>query len=102
MKSQLLYFVVYVARYMDFFVTLHMDFLHIYNAIMKLFFLGSEALVIYFIIVKYRASYDSRMDSFRIVILLVPAALLAFVAMNTRFAHTAFQYICEVTTLDLV
>jgi hypothetical protein len=93
---------VYITRYLDFFVTLHLDFLHIYNAIMKLFFIASEALVLFFMTKKYRASYDPRMDSFRILILIVPAVVLAFLTVNTRFAHTVFQYICEVLLPSLL
>ena len=81
---------------MDFFVTIHADFLHVFNTLMKLFFISSETLVLYFMLKKYRATYDSRMDSFRISILLLPSAILAFFVVNTHFCLTIFQYICEV------
>lgn len=95
LKSQALYFAVYICRYLDFFVTLRWDVLHIYNALMKLFFIVSEAMILYFIITKYRATYDPRMDSFRVIILVAPCIILSFFFLNTTGIRTNFGVVRE-------
>lgn len=95
LKSQILYFIVYASRYLDFFVMLKWDLLHIYNALMKIFFIASEACILYFIVKKYRASYDPRMDSFRIALLLIPSVVLSFILVDTSQTKTSFGVIRE-------
>jgi ER lumen protein retaining receptor len=95
LKSQILYFVVYISRYLDFFAMLKWDVLHIYNALMKIFFVGSEAAILYFITKKYRASYDPRMDSFRIALLVAPSIVLAFFMADTSQTRTFFGSVRE-------
>lgn len=72
-KSQILFTVVYISRYLDLFTT----YISLYNSVMKLVFLGASGATIYLIYLKFRATYDHNHDSFRIEFLLVPCALLA-------------------------
>ncbi|ORX88379.1 HDEL sequence binding protein [Basidiobolus meristosporus CBS 931.73] len=79
-KTQLLYAIVFVTRYLDLFVS----FISVYNTVMKVFFIGSALYVLYLMKVKLQATYDSSQDTFRIEILLVSAGVLALV-FNKEF-----------------
>jgi len=79
-KSQILFFVVFVTRYLD----LVTNFVSIYNTVMKVFFISSAAATVYLIYVKFRATYDGNHDTFRIELLLGPVAVLALV-LNHEF-----------------
>ena len=50
-KTQALYVTVFVARYIDLFVGIWVSW---YNAVMKLFFIGSSVYILYLMRVKYR------------------------------------------------
>lgn len=50
-KTQLLYVVVFLCRYVDLFTTPHYS---LYNTVMKLFFIGSSVYTLYLIKVKFR------------------------------------------------
>lgn len=79
-KSQILFCIVYIARYLDFFTT----YVSLYNSVMKVVFIGASAATIYFMYVKFKATNDTNHDSFRIEFLLVPCALLSLV-INHEF-----------------
>lgn len=79
-KSQILFCIVYIARYLDFFTT----YVSLYNSVMKVVFIGASAATIYFMYVKFKATNDTNHDSFRIEFLLVPCALLSLV-VNHEF-----------------
>lgn len=72
---------VYSCRYLDVFYGIthfaKVPNLVRYNTIMKVLFLGSQATVIYHMLVKYRATYHSALDSFRAEFLVGPCLLLA-------------------------
>uniref|UniRef100_A0A1L8DUM2 ER lumen protein-retaining receptor n=1 Tax=Nyssomyia neivai TaxID=330878 RepID=A0A1L8DUM2_9DIPT len=72
-KSQILFTIVYVARYLDLFTT----YISLYNTVMKIFFLVASGMTVYLMYVKFRATYDHNHDSFRIEFLLIPAAILS-------------------------
>lgn len=72
-KSQILFAIVYIARYLDLFTT----FISVYNSIMKIIFIGASVGTVYLIFIKFRATYDRNHDSFRIEFLLIPTVLLA-------------------------
>uniref|UniRef100_A0A6B2ECA3 ER lumen protein-retaining receptor n=1 Tax=Phlebotomus kandelakii TaxID=1109342 RepID=A0A6B2ECA3_9DIPT len=72
-KSQILFTVVYVARYLDLFTT----YISFYNTVMKIFFLVASGMTVYLMYVKFRATYDHNHDSFRIEFLLIPTAVLS-------------------------
>jgi len=79
-KSQLLYGVVFIARYLD----LPFNFVSLYNTLMKIFFITSSLFILYLMKIKFKATYDPALDTFRIVYVLVPCALLALV-LNYKF-----------------
>lgn len=72
-KSQILFAIVYITRYLDLFTT----FISVYNSIMKIIFIGASVGTVYLIFLKFRATYDRNHDSFRIEFLLIPTVLLS-------------------------
>lgn len=72
-KSQALFAITYLARYLDLFTT----FISVYNSVMKVVFIGASLATVYLIFAKFRATYDRNHDSFRIEFLLLPAVALA-------------------------
>jgi ER lumen protein retaining receptor len=80
-KSQILFLVVFVSRYLD----LVTNFISLYNTTMKIFFIASAAATVYLMYVKFKATYDGNHDTFRIEFLLGPCALLAIV-LNHEFS----------------
>jgi len=71
-KSQILFLVVFVTRYLD----LVTNFVSIYNTSMKIFFISSAAATVYLMYFKFKATYDGNHDTFRVEFLLGPALLL--------------------------
>ncbi|KAI0124822.1 ER lumen protein retaining receptor 1 [Xylariales sp. AK1849] len=71
-KSQALYLLVYVTRYLDLFVTNS-----IYNVIFKILFIGSQGYIVYLMTTKYKPTHDPNLDTFRVQYLLGGAAVLA-------------------------
>ncbi|KAI9488267.1 ER lumen protein retaining receptor-domain-containing protein [Zychaea mexicana] len=74
-KSQLLYSIVFLTRYLDLFVKFH----SVYNTCMKIFFFASSIYILYLMKVKFKATYDASLDTFRIEYLLGGAGVLALV-----------------------
>jgi len=75
-KSQALYLVVFIARYLDLFVG---EWVSLYNTIMKLFFIGSSAYILYLMRLRFKPTNDPSIDTFRIEYILAPSFLLALV-----------------------
>ncbi|KAI1471434.1 ER lumen protein retaining receptor [Daldinia caldariorum] len=71
-KSQALYFIVYITRYLDLFSTSS-----IYNIIFKILFISSQGYIIYLMTTKYKRTVDPSLDTFRVQYLLGGAAVLA-------------------------
>ncbi|XP_050205970.1 ER lumen protein-retaining receptor-like [Mercurialis annua] len=82
LKTQELYALVFATRYLDIFT----DFISFYNTIMKLIFLGSSFLIVWYIrnhkIVS--RSYDRAQDTFRHHFIILPCFLLALI-VNEKF-----------------
>lgn len=74
-KSQILFAIVFTARYLDLFTT----FVSVYNSAMKVVFLATSYATLYFIYVKFKVTYDRHHDSFRIEFLLIPAVILSLI-----------------------
>lgn len=78
-KSQALYFIVYVTRYLDIFTTFTSS---AYNTIYKILFLGASGYTIYLMTTAYKPTHDPNIDTFKVQYLLlgalVPAVLLPF------------------------
>lgn len=79
-KSQILFTIVYLTRYLDLVTT----YISLYNSLMKLIFLLASGATVYMMYVKFKATYDHNHDSFRIEFLLAPAAVLALL-INHEF-----------------
>ncbi|KAI8630951.1 putative HDEL sequence binding protein [Xylariaceae sp. FL1651] len=71
-KSQALYLLVYVTRYLDLFSTES-----IYNLVFKILFIGSQGYIVYLMTTKYKPTHDPNLDTFRVQYLLGGAAVLA-------------------------
>lgn len=72
-KSQILFAIVYLSRYLDLVTT----FISVYNTFMKFIFIVSSLGTLYLMYLKFRATYDHNHDSFRIEFLLVPCVILS-------------------------
>ncbi|KAL7624302.1 endoplasmic reticulum retention protein [Parahypoxylon ruwenzoriense] len=71
-KSQALYLMVYITRYLDLFSTTS-----IYNIIFKILFIGSQGYIVFLMTTKYKPTHDPNLDTFRVQYLLGGAAVLA-------------------------
>ncbi|GAA93495.1 uncharacterized protein L969DRAFT_95852 [Mixia osmundae IAM 14324] len=78
-KTQLLYLVVFVTRYLDLF-----HFISLYNTAMKVFFIASSAYILYLMKFRYRPTHDPAIDTLRLEYLLGPCAVLALI-FNYKF-----------------
>lgn len=92
-KSQILFSVVYTARYLDLFTT----FVSPYNSFMKVVFLAASYATLYLMYVKFKATNDRNHDTFRIEFLLVPVTLLALL-VNHEFTPLE---VCNSLSLSL-
>ncbi|GAD99467.1 er lumen protein retaining receptor, putative [Paecilomyces variotii No. 5] len=73
-KSQALYFIVFVTRYLDLFWTFTDS---AYNTTFKILFIGSSAYIIYLMLNDYKPTNDPNLDTFKVQYLLGFSALLA-------------------------
>lgn len=80
-KSQILFALVFLTRYLDLFTT----FISPYNTIMKIFFVGASLFTVFLMFFKFKATYDSNHDTFRMEFLVVPVGGLAFL-VNHEFS----------------
>ncbi|KAG6546827.1 hypothetical protein Mapa_011680 [Marchantia paleacea] len=82
LKTQELYALVFITRYLDIFT----DFVSLYNTVMKIFFLGTSISIVWYM--RYhkvvKQSYDKDHDTFRHYFLILPCFLLALV-INDEF-----------------
>ncbi|XP_020266889.1 ER lumen protein-retaining receptor-like [Asparagus officinalis] len=81
-KTQELYALVFATRYLDIFI----DFISLYNTVMKLIFFGSSFSIVWYIIRHkiVRRSYDKDQDTFRHHFLILPCLFLAL-CIHERF-----------------
>jgi ER lumen protein retaining receptor len=73
-KSQALYMLVYVTRYLDLFQT-H----SYYNIFFKVLFISSQGYILYLMTNQYKPTNDPNLDTFRVQYLLGAAAALALI-----------------------
>lgn len=72
-KTQILFLIVFTTRYLDLFL----NFVSLYNSLMKITYLCLIYLTVYFIYQKFRATCSSEDDTFRIEFILIPTLGLA-------------------------
>ncbi len=65
---------VFCSRYLDLFT----NFISLYNSVMKVIFIMASLTTVYLMYFKFRATYDSNHDTFRMEFLVVPVGGLAF------------------------
>ncbi|XP_004619857.2 ER lumen protein-retaining receptor 1 [Sorex araneus] len=73
-KSQVLFAVVFTARYLDLFT----NYISLYNTCMKVVYIACSFTTVWMIYSKFKATYDGNHDTFRVEFLVVPTAVLAF------------------------
>eukprot|EP00455_Lapot_gusevi_P015733 TRINITY_DN1800_c0_g1_i5.p1 TRINITY_DN1800_c0_g1~~TRINITY_DN1800_c0_g1_i5.p1 ORF type:complete len:222 (+),score=62.48 TRINITY_DN1800_c0_g1_i5:49-714(+) len=80
LKTQFLYALVFVTRYLDLFY----NFTSMYKWIMKIIFITSSCTIVYLMKYKepYCRSYDPKTDNFPLVYVLLPSAVLALLINN--------------------
>ncbi|GAA5832916.1 hypothetical protein JCM11251_000529 [Rhodosporidiobolus azoricus] len=80
-KSQVLYLAVFLTRYVD---LLTGPWISLYNTVMKLFFIGSSAYVVYLMRIRFRPTQDPAIDTLKLEYLVGPCAVLALI-FNYKF-----------------
>ncbi|OIR58952.1 MAG: ER lumen protein retaining receptor [Amphiamblys sp. WSBS2006] len=95
LKSQLLYAAVYITRYLDLLSLPKMRLLSVYNAAMKVFFVGSQLAVVYVMRFKYRATYNKHTDLFRVEFLVVPSVFFAWLFTDASLHDGLFFFLRE-------
>lgn len=78
LKTHLLYLMVFCTRYLDLFYFQLGGALRLYNFIMKILYISTHVFLVYIIRVKYFYSYDIINDSFNILNIILPTAILSF------------------------
>ncbi|KAH8430369.1 endoplasmic reticulum retention protein [Aspergillus melleus] len=73
-KSQALYLMVFVTRYLDLFWAFTDS---LYNTTFKILFIGSSAYIIYLMLNDYKPTHDPNLDTFKVQYLLAFSAFLA-------------------------
>lgn len=87
-KSQALYALVFVTRYLD---LLH--FISIYNTLMKLFFISSSFYIIYLMLFQFRATWDPTTDSMQYEYLVIGSFFLSlFINQKFDFIHVLWAF----------
>jgi ER lumen protein retaining receptor len=82
-KTQALYVLVFLTRYLD----LLYRWVSLYNFVMKIFFIGSSCYILYLMKFKYRPTHDPAIDTFRVEYLVGPCVILGLV-FNYEFQLT--------------
>eukprot|EP00939_MAST-03C_sp_MAST-3C-sp1_P002946 g2946.t1 len=75
LKTQQLYFLVFIARYLDLFT----NFYSLYNTLFKIFYILASGAICWLIMYKepWRSSNDRSNDTFRIILVIAPSFVLA-------------------------
>ncbi|KAL8952653.1 MAG: hypothetical protein Q9222_001459 [Ikaeria aurantiellina] len=92
-KSQALYLMVYVTRYLDIFWTLTSGSL--WNTTFKILFLASQSYVIYLMLNDYKPTHDPNIDTFKVQYLLGGSAVLA-VLFPYRYQFSEILWACSI------
>ncbi|XP_076750330.1 ER lumen protein-retaining receptor [Xylocopa sonorina] len=79
-KSQILFAIVYITRYLDLATT----YISAYNTFMKVIFVVTSIATVFLMYVKFKATYDHNHDTFRIEFLILPTLALALL-INHEF-----------------
>ena len=106
LKTQMLYLIVYICRYLDLtwvtykrvsFGKEYIKWLEIYNSWFKIFLIFYHFYILYLIGVKFKKTYHKRYDSFPLSVILVLGCIISFVLSYRLFFFADFCY-----TLSLI
>jgi len=75
-KSQFLYLIVYLTRYVDLLWTFY-EPKSLYNTIFKIIFISTSAYTVYLMLNDYKPTHDPNLDTFKVQYLLGASAILA-------------------------
>lgn len=75
LKTQTLYFVVFVTRYINLFI----KYYSLYNSLLKIFFIGSSGYTVYIMAYKYKRDINSVTDTFPVRYLVGGAAIVSLI-----------------------
>lgn len=75
LKTQILYVVVFLFRYLDVLT----QYISLYNTLMKLFFIGASVYIVYLMTVKYAKSIRENIDTFPVKYLLGPSVVMSLI-----------------------
>jgi len=98
LKTQELYLLVFMTRYLDLFNFARVDFLHVYNFCMKIVYLSASATIVYYIRRKqpWKATYKPGEDSFlHVQYAIAPCAVLALLV------HSEFSFMEVLWTFSI-
>jgi hypothetical protein len=75
-KSQFLYLIVYITRYMDLLWTFYKP-AALYNTVFKIVFISTSAYTVYLMLTDYKPTHDPNLDTFKVQYLILGSAILA-------------------------
>jgi hypothetical protein len=75
-KSQFLYLIVYITRYIDLLWTFYLP-ASLYNTVFKIVFISTSAYTVYLMLNDYKPTHDPNLDTFKVQYLLAASAVLA-------------------------
>lgn len=84
-KSQFLYMLVYITRYLDLLWTNPTTY--VWNTVFKLLFLGAQGYIIYLMLNDYRPTHDPNQDTFKVQYLLAGSAALGILLPYKYAVH---------------
>jgi ER lumen protein retaining receptor len=88
LKTQFLYLLVFICRYLDLFDFRLYGVLGIYNSAMKVLFIGFQLMILYLMRIRFFSTYDRKWDRFNIMALIGPSLLLSvMIAWLSRSFH---------------
>lgn len=86
LKTQICYFVVFVTRYLDLpWNIFHPTLFHLYLASMKIIYIGATAMIIYYIHIKYRSTYNADEDGLPLYVSALFIVFLLLVSYSLVF-----------------
>jgi len=89
LKTQELYALVFVCRYLD----LLWNHDSLYLVFMKLFFLSTSLAIVYLMRTSLRHTYDAEHDTFRVIFLIAPSAALALIYFLLEYPTSFYELI---------
>ncbi|KAK9458322.1 ER lumen protein retaining receptor-domain-containing protein [Dipodascopsis uninucleata] len=89
-KSQALYTVVYVTRYLD---LIYGKQASLYNTLMKIFFISSSIYILYLMKYKFKPTHDPSIDTFKVEYLLLGSFVMSIVFTHKyTFAEVLWSF----------